>query len=211
MDENQIKEKVNVVQTAINELGTALTDNALFARLADANGPLQQEADEQATKAATLRDSHQKLGPVVAAKTRILSREIDRDLVEGRNEEVEAKRREIEQLKANLDGIAAEADACEVRALELARQQKQNARRLFEETYPQIRESTAAVVIATVQLLDKVWGDLQRYGAENGPAPGLPGQPLVKLHHWEDLTPRESGPEKPWFFKMREWFGGRKA
>jgi hypothetical protein len=205
------EEKLDAIRKAIDELGCDLTDVGLFARLSEANGPLQQEATEQTAKAATLRESHEKLVPIAEAKVRILSGEIDRALVEGRTAEVEAKRREIVDLKAHLDGIAAEALACEARGRELERQQKENARTLFEETYPQIRESTAALVIAVIALLEKTWGNLQRFGEENGPAPGLLVQPLVRIHHWADLTPREAGPEKAWFGKMREWFGGRRA
>jgi hypothetical protein len=205
MDENQIKAKLDVVTKAIEELGVALTDKGLFSPLAEANGPLQQEAAEQKEKAETLRQSHQKLEPVVAAKSRILSGEIDRALVEGWHEDMEVKTRESADLKANLAGILTQADEAEARVRQLQQEQTQNYRSIFEQTYPQIREATAAVVIAVIALLEKTWGDLQRYGQQSGLTAGVRVQPLLHNQHWADLTPRETGPEAPWFAKMRDW------
>jgi hypothetical protein len=211
MDPNQIKEKVDALRKAIDGLGCDLTDVGLFARLSEVNGPLQQEATEQAAKAATLRESHEKLQPIAEAKQRVLARKVDEAVAECRDDDALAMRQEIADLKAHLEGVLTEAVACEARVIELDREQKENARKLFEETYERIRGATSGVVIASIQLLDKVWADLQRYGQENGPAPGTLGQPLVGLRHWADLTPLEHGPETPWFLKMREWFGGRRT
>ena len=210
MNENEIKEKAELVCKAIGELSCGLTDEALFNRLAEINNPLAREAREQKEKAETLRASHAKLRPRVEAQVRILGAEMDRLLVEGNDAEVEEKRRASGELTANLQNILTQADEAESRAAQLQNEQTQNARTLFEETYPQIRESTAALVIAVVGLLERTWGGLERYGKENAP-PGTLVQPLVGLRHWADLTPREAGPEAPWFLKMREWFAGRRA
>lgn len=203
----QFQEKADAASKAIEALGVALTDDGLFGRLDEINRPLQQEAEEHAARAKTLRESHQELQPRVESRVRVLSREIDAALSEGRDEDADEKRQESTGLKAKLKNILSEADACERRGQELAERQKQNYRAVFEETYPAIRENTVAVEIALVALLDKVWGDLQRFGQESGLMVGL--SPLVRPQHQADLTPRESGPEKVWFGKLRDWFGGR--
>jgi hypothetical protein len=193
--------KVDAVEKAINELATALTDD-LFARLAQVNGPLEQESREQTEKAATLRESHEKLQPIAEAKSRVLSGEIDKALLEGRTDDVQLKRREIEELKANLQGILTQADGCEARVRQLGEEQTRNWRIVFDQTYPEIRQASCAVVIAAIQFLDKLWAGLQRYSDQSGLA-------LLHTYHKDNLTPMEHGPERAWFQKTLEWFGGR--
>jgi hypothetical protein len=200
------EEKLEAVKTAIEALGVALTDKGLFSTLSEVNGGLEAERVTQEDKGRRLRESYEKLQPITEAKQRVLARKADEDLSEGRSDDAQAKRAEIADLKANLDGILAQADEAEARVRELERQQKQNARELFERTFPEIRACTAALMIATVQLLEKVGSGLDRYAAENA----YPGSPLVIMQLKSDLTCREHGPESQWFLRMLHWFGGRR-
>lgn len=197
---------LEVAQWALEELSDELVDK-LSGTLNALNEPLAQEAEEQAAKAQTLRESYGSLKPRVEAQQHILAGEIYRAIAEGRDDDAEARRQESAALEQNLRNILDQASQADERVREISAGQQQNYRKVFEQTYPQIKESTVAVAIALARLLDKVYDRVLRFEAESG----LPsnGQSFVKPKHRVDLTPDERGPEARYFQSLRLWFGGR--
>ncbi|MGH9604293.1 MAG: hypothetical protein ACRD3N_01215 [Terracidiphilus sp.] len=204
---DSIEEATSAVTDALTELGTVLTDDSLFAVLYELNNPLQQQRNEQTAQARTLRESYAALLPTVEAKRRILSRQVDEELAEGRDGE--ARKQESAELERNLAKIEEQAEACERRLRELAEEQQENYRAVLDETYPFISQSMIAVEVALLTVLDKVSADLQRFGRESGISGGRNGLPgLVWQKHIAGLTPTPLGTqqERALYDRLRQWF-----
>jgi hypothetical protein len=188
-----------------------LTTEALSNRLEKIIEPLRQQVEEKISQAERLRQSHSELAPRIEAKCRTLSIEADALLGEGRTAEADATKAEIEQLKADLQDLLNRADAEEQHAWQIAHQQQEMARQVFDETFPELRLSLVEVQRAMCALLDHVWAGLLQYAEKNNLQGdgSFTSRPLVTPMLKSDLTPREHGPERPLFCALLRWFGGR--
>lgn len=189
------------VEFVLEGLGDAL-DDKLSGALNTLNAPLNEERIRLVTKARTLRESHAEFQIRVAAKARLLDRQIDESVAEGRDDEAATKRQERVVIERNLRGLITQAEDAERRAGEIAEKTRWNYRAVFERAYPEIRQSVVAVEIALLGLLDKVREQLIQFENESGLG-------LVRNEHLSDLTPRDHGVEARYFQGLRRWFGGR--
>ena len=128
---------------------------------------------------------------VSAAQQRVLAAEMDRAIAEVMTPRPKKDERDRGAREEPSD-IQTQASACDRRVQELEAEQKQNYLTVFE-SYPEIRESTAAVAIALAKLLDKVWSSITRFEAESGLP--LEGKPFVTGGHRLDLTPEIKVPK----------------
>lgn len=210
------QEAAETAAQALAELGRVLIQEGLFERLGQATADMRKEASDKGAEAERLRRSHSELTPRIEAKLRILDGEIDAAVAAGRDDEAQGKRDEARNLKSNLEQIPEQVRACESRVTALQSQQRQLARRIFEESYPEIRKSLVQVELSLVNLLDRVWDEMNRYAREtdNEARLAMPGQPhvpaLVTMIHKVNLTPYDTGLEGHTFARLLEWFGGRR-
>ncbi len=196
------EERTSAATMALAELQQALVQT-LFTRLEEATASSRKEAAAKAGEAATLRASHAKLCGRVEAQSRVLAREIDVAVAGGDDTQAAGKRAEIKQLTDNLADILARANAAEHRLHEIVQEQQQLTREVSEKSFEEIRRALVSVQQGMVALLDGTWAGIERYAEQSG----LPG--LVSETRRVDLTARERGEEKPLFYRLLHWFGGR--
>lgn len=182
---------------------------SLFERWTKQTAHLRAEAQEKASEAEELRQRHATLKPRTEARIRVIAYEVDKAIAEGRDSEVGALRGEAAKLTQDLADLLAQAALCDARVGALREKQRQLARRIFEESFPEIRKPLVAAQQALCDLLDGVWDDLERYQSETGlqgsVQPYRRGLLIPELR--ADLTARDKGSEGELFQRLLQWFG----
>ncbi len=199
-----IEDQVMYVEEFVEDLLQALTQgpHSLFEKCRAANEQLLSKEVAEQEKALELRETARQFKSRVEARQRILSREVDEMLADGRDRDAEEKRRESAKLESDLADILKQAEACEMRAGEAAAEQGANFIRHFNENFPQLRAATVRTIIAAVGLLDGVEAALRAYQLRSG----LPRPFISEINHLMDLTPREQGFEQRYWQSLQGWF-----
>jgi chromosome segregation ATPase len=196
------------VTDVLADLQRVLLTEGLFERWTNQTGHLRAEAHAKAEESAALRQRHATLKPRTEARIRVIAYEVDKAIAESRDSEVAGLRAEIVEITKNLADLLAQADACDERMGALREKQRQIARRIFEEAFPEIRKPLVAAQQALCDLLDGVWDDLERYQSETGlqgsVQPYRRGLLIPELR--ADLTARDRGPEGTLYQRLVGWF-----
>lgn len=195
---------------AFVDLQRVLIEN-LFERWTKQTAHLRAEAQEKASESAELRQRHTTLKPRTEARIRVIAYEVDKAIAESRDSDVNALRGEAAKLTQDLADLLAQAALCDERVGALREKQRQLARRIFEEAFPEIRKPLVEVQRGMCNLLDGVWEGLERYQSETGlqgsVQPYRRGLLIPELR--ADLTARDRGPESAVFQQLVQWFAFR--
>ena len=177
--------------------------------IAAAVSKLESERDALEQESVTIQTAADELRLLLPAKAREAARAADTLLLEGKGEEAQAKREEQQRVeRAPTEMEQRRRAIVAARIEEIDSEKTAIARRVFERWFPELRGVLVEEQRTLCAALDNAWASIQTFALETGTQEGR--RPLVSTNLRTDLTARETGPEKPTFLRLLDWFGGRR-
>ena len=189
------------VESLLQELRTTYTG---------AVSALDKERLDLEREAEGIQKAADKLRLLLPAQARVAERAADDLLLAGKHEEAQAKREEKQQAEAAPEEMEQRRRAIAARLESIEAEKRDNACSVFDAWLPTFRAVLVEDQRDGVDALEAAWAGIQSFAAETGAYRGSKLVPLATEKIRLDLTARDSGPEKVLFFKLLEWFGGKK-
>lgn len=169
---------------------------------------LDAERDALEEESQGLQAAADELKLLLPAKAREAAREADALTIAGDNEAAKVKLAEASEAANAPAAMSGRQQEISGRLSAIRGEKEAEARSVFEEWFPELREALVGEQRELCEALSSAWSGIQRFAIETGTQDLR--RPLASGRIRSDLTARETGPEKPVFKKLLDWFGGRR-
>jgi chaperonin cofactor prefoldin len=205
--EEFVRKETDVVKASIQRLQTALIEGALVKEYQARIQPLDEEGNKLIAEEKVLRAKLDDLRPVTQAKLKLLDDDATRLMAAGKKKESEAKRQQAPELQRSVKEMEARIESITPQWEMIEERKKEMARKLFNQIYPLLPESTHSVISSLCDLLDALWEGILNYQRMTGT--GDHRYSLIRQFHREQLVPTDFG-QRELSQRVDNWFSPRR-